>query len=37
MIPVAHCSVKFPEDSVQTLEQHEHVKAVEKDGVAKIC
>ncbi|KAF6829523.1 hypothetical protein CMUS01_08124 [Colletotrichum musicola] len=24
-------SVDFPEDAVQTLESHEHVKAVEKD------
>ncbi|KAH8681033.1 peptidase inhibitor I9 [Xylariales sp. PMI_506] len=24
-------SVEYPEDAVQTLESHEHVKAVEKD------
>ncbi|KAG8354615.1 hypothetical protein FVEN_g7514 [Fusarium venenatum] len=26
-------SVEFPADSVQTLESHEHIKAVEEDGV----
>ncbi|TLS30917.1 hypothetical protein PpBr36_03046 [Pyricularia pennisetigena] len=30
-------SVEFPEDSVSTLENHEHVKAVEKDKEVKIC
>lgn len=29
------CSVDFPEDSISTLESHEHVKAVEKDQVVK--
>lgn len=29
-------SVEFPEDAVQTLESHEHVKAVEKDQEMKI-
>jgi hypothetical protein len=29
-------SVAYPEDSVTTLEQHEHVKGVEKDQVMKI-
>jgi hypothetical protein len=28
-------SVSFPEDAISTLESHEHVKAVEKDGVMK--
>ncbi|KAJ4013925.1 hypothetical protein NW766_006166 [Fusarium irregulare] len=28
-------SVEFPHDSVQTLESHEHVKAVEADGEMK--
>jgi hypothetical protein len=27
--------VTFPEDSIQTLESHEHVKNVEADGVVK--
>ncbi|KAI6359066.1 hypothetical protein MCOR25_007162 [Pyricularia grisea] len=30
-------SVEFPEDSVSTLESHEHVKAVEKDQEVKTC
>lgn len=25
-------SVEFPEDSIQTLESHEHIKTVEADG-----
>ncbi|KAL1860405.1 hypothetical protein VTK73DRAFT_7360 [Phialemonium thermophilum] len=28
-------SVTFPDDAVQTLESHEHVKAVEKDQEVK--
>ena len=28
--------VTFPDDAVTTLEQHEHIKAVEKDGEVKI-
>ncbi|KAH6658945.1 hypothetical protein BKA67DRAFT_652222 [Truncatella angustata] len=28
-------AVKFPQDSVQTLESHEHVKAVEEDKEMK--
>ncbi|KAK3944853.1 putative peptidase [Diplogelasinospora grovesii] len=28
-------SVTFPDDAVQTMEQHEHVKAVEADGEIK--
>ncbi|KAH6635593.1 hypothetical protein B0J18DRAFT_419212 [Chaetomium sp. MPI-SDFR-AT-0129] len=27
--------VTFPDDAIQTLESHEHVKAVELDGVVK--
>jgi hypothetical protein len=27
--------VSFPDDAVTTLESHEHVKSVEKDGVMK--
>jgi hypothetical protein len=27
--------VTFPDDSIQTLESHEHVKNVEVDGVVK--
>ncbi|TLD31521.1 hypothetical protein PspLS_02691 [Pyricularia sp. CBS 133598] len=30
-------SVEFPEDSVSTLESHEHVKAVEKDQEVRTC
>ena len=35
LTPCLSCSVDFPEDSISTLESHEHVKAVEKDQVVK--
>lgn len=35
LTPRLSCSVDFPEDSISTLESHEHVKAVEKDQVVK--
>lgn len=35
LTPRLFCSVDFPEDSISTLESHEHVKAVEKDQVVK--
>lgn len=33
--PPLFYSVDFPEDSISTLESHEHVKAVEKDQPVK--
>jgi hypothetical protein len=35
LTPRLFCSVDFPEDSVSTLESHEHIKAVEKDQQVK--
>lgn len=35
LTPRLICSVDFPEDSISTLESHEHVKAVEKDQPVK--
>lgn len=35
LTPCLYCSVDFPEDSISTLESHEHIKAVEKDQPVK--